>query len=122
MMQNADIAMYLAKAQGYNRYQVYDALMRQDFKKALEIETLLRQTVADRDFELYTSSSMRCPLRSSLAQRPSSAGIAPITALFRRMFLYRLPSRSTTFSKSANGLCRKLSVRPKVGMINSVCR
>ncbi len=61
IMQNADIAMYQAKSQGYNRFLIYDALMSQDFKKALEIEALLRQTDAKKDFELYYQPQYALP-------------------------------------------------------------
>jgi diguanylate cyclase (GGDEF)-like protein len=60
-MQNADIAMYRAKAQGYNKYQVYDAFMSQDYRKTLEIETLLKQTDAEKDFELYYQPQYALP-------------------------------------------------------------
>jgi EAL domain-containing protein (putative c-di-GMP-specific phosphodiesterase class I) len=63
LMQNADIAMYRAKSQGYNRYQVYDALMSRDYKKAIEIEALLRQTNAEKDFELYYQPQYALPGR-----------------------------------------------------------
>lgn len=63
LMQNADIAMYRAKAQGYNRYQVFDVFMSQDFKKALELEALLRQTDVDQDFELYYQPQYALPGR-----------------------------------------------------------
>jgi diguanylate cyclase len=61
LMQNADIAMYRAKAQGYNKYQVYDPIMSQDFKKAAEIEVLLRQTDAEKDFELFYQPQYTLP-------------------------------------------------------------
>jgi diguanylate cyclase (GGDEF)-like protein len=53
LMQNADIAMYRAKSQGYNSYQIYDHLMSQDLKRNNEIEFLLKQTDAEKDFELF---------------------------------------------------------------------
>jgi predicted signal transduction protein with EAL and GGDEF domain len=60
-MQNADIAMYRAKAQGYNKYQVYDPFMSRDYKKALDIEARLRQTNSEKDFELYYQSQYELP-------------------------------------------------------------
>jgi diguanylate cyclase (GGDEF)-like protein len=61
LMQNAEIAMYRAKSRGYNRYQVYDPLMSQDLKRALEIETLLRQADAEKDFLLYYQPQYSLP-------------------------------------------------------------
>ncbi|MEL7658255.1 MAG: GGDEF domain-containing protein, partial [Bacillota bacterium] len=37
LMQNADIAMYCAKSQGYNKYLFYDPIMSVDFKKEIQI-------------------------------------------------------------------------------------
>ena len=61
LMQNADIAMYRAKSQGYNRYTVYDSLMSQDFRKTVEIEILLRQTDPEKDFELFYQPQFNLP-------------------------------------------------------------
>lgn len=61
LMQNADIAMYQAKSQGYNRYQFYDSLMSRDFKKSMEIEFLLRQTDPEKDFELFYQPQYALP-------------------------------------------------------------
>ena len=61
LMQNADIAMYQAKSQGYNKYLVFTPIMSQDFKKTAEIEVLLRQTAPDKDFELYFQPQYRLP-------------------------------------------------------------
>ncbi len=53
LMKNADIAMYSAKSQGYNKYQFYNPLIDKDFKETREIEALLRQADVDKDFELF---------------------------------------------------------------------
>ena len=61
IMQDADIAMYRAKAQGYNRYLFFDAFMSRDIKESFEIESLLRQTDAESDFELYFQPQFALP-------------------------------------------------------------
>ena len=61
LLQNADIAMYRAKSQGYNKYLVYDPIMSQDYKKAFEIEVLLKQTDAEKDFELFYQPQYALP-------------------------------------------------------------
>lgn len=61
LMQNADIAMYRAKSQGYNKYQIYNEFMSEDFKKATEIEFLLKHTQADKDFELFYQPQFALP-------------------------------------------------------------
>ena len=61
LMQNADIAMYRAKSQGYNRYLIFDSLMSQDLKRNLEIEFLLRQTDTEKDFELFYQPQFALP-------------------------------------------------------------
>ena len=61
LLKHADIAMYRAKSQGYNKYQIYDAFMSRDFKKSVEIEVLLRQTDADKDFELFYQPQYALP-------------------------------------------------------------
>lgn len=61
LLQNADIAMYRSKSQGYNKYQVYDSIMSQEFNKATEIEILLRQVDVDKDFELFYQPQYALP-------------------------------------------------------------
>lgn len=61
LLQNADIAMYRSKSQGYNKYQVYDPIMSQDFNKAAEVEILLRQVDIDKDFELFYQPQYALP-------------------------------------------------------------
>lgn len=61
LLQNADISMNKSKAQGYNKYQIYDTFMSKDFEKALEIEALLRQADIDKDFELYYQPQYSIP-------------------------------------------------------------
>ena len=63
LMQNADIALYSAKSQGYNKYQIYDPFMSRDYKKTVEIEMLLKQADTDRDFELYFQPQYSLPDR-----------------------------------------------------------
>jgi diguanylate cyclase (GGDEF)-like protein len=53
LMKRADIAMYSAKSQGYNRYQFYNPIIDLDFKQNLEIEALLKQTDIEKNFILY---------------------------------------------------------------------
>jgi diguanylate cyclase (GGDEF)-like protein len=61
LMKNADIAMYQAKAQGYNRYQFFDALLSQDIINSNKIEMLLKQTDIEKDFELYYQPQFSLP-------------------------------------------------------------
>lgn len=53
LMRNADIAMYRAKAQGYNKYVFYDPFFVESVEKKNEIEVLLRKVNIEKDFELY---------------------------------------------------------------------
>ena len=53
--------MYRAKAQGYNRYLVYDQVICQDYRKSAEIEVLLRQADPDKDFELFYQPQYALP-------------------------------------------------------------
>ena len=61
LMKHADIAMYRAKSQGYNKYQVYDSFLSQNYKKAAKIEVLLRQTDPNKNFELYYQPQYSLP-------------------------------------------------------------
>lgn len=61
LLQNADIAMYRSKSQGYNKYQVYDPMMSEEFNRATEIEILLRQADLDKDFELFYQPQYALP-------------------------------------------------------------
>lgn len=61
LMKNADIAMYQAKAQGYNRYQFFDPLLSQDMINSNKIEMLLKQVDIEKDFELYYQPQFSLP-------------------------------------------------------------
>jgi diguanylate cyclase (GGDEF)-like protein len=61
LMKYADIAMYSAKARGYNKYQVYDPILSHDFEKNVEIEAMLRQTDVDKDFMLFYQPQYSLP-------------------------------------------------------------
>lgn len=53
LMKHADISMYRAKSQGYNKYQFYDPLFIEDINQKRKIENLLKQTDVEKDFELF---------------------------------------------------------------------
>lgn len=61
LMKQADISMYSAKAQGYNKYQVYNRIIDQDFKKSVEIESLLKQVDVEKDFKLFYQPQYSLP-------------------------------------------------------------
>lgn len=61
LMKHADIAMYSAKSQGYNKYQFYNAIIDQDFKQNVEIEALLKQTDVEKDFKLFYQPQYSVP-------------------------------------------------------------
>jgi predicted signal transduction protein with EAL and GGDEF domain len=61
LMKNADIAMYSAKSQGYNKYQLYNPIMDQDFKQNVKIEALLKQADVENDFKLYYQPQYSLP-------------------------------------------------------------
>lgn len=53
LLQNADIAMYQAKAKGRNKYQHFDSSMNEHAMAQLELETELRQALINKEFVLY---------------------------------------------------------------------
>jgi len=61
LMKNADIAMYSAKSQGYNKYRFYDPLINQSFIRSIEIENQLRQADFERDFSLFFQPQYALP-------------------------------------------------------------
>jgi diguanylate cyclase (GGDEF)-like protein len=61
LMTQADLSMYSAKAQGYNKYQIFNPLIHQDFKNNVEIEALLRQADCEKDFTLYYQPQYSLP-------------------------------------------------------------
>lgn len=63
LMKNADIAMYRAKSQGYNKYQFYDSFFSDNINKNSEIEILLKQADIEKDFELYYQPQFSLPDR-----------------------------------------------------------
>jgi len=59
IIKNADIAMYRAKAQGYNKYVFYDPFFIESVGKKNEIELMLRKANIEKDFELYYQPQFR---------------------------------------------------------------
>jgi len=53
LLQNADIAMYRAKAGGRSNYQFYDKGMSDAASQRVALETELRQAIVEQQFELY---------------------------------------------------------------------
>ncbi len=53
LMQNADTAMYQAKAQGRNHYQFFEPFMNVHARERLDLENTLRQALERDEFELY---------------------------------------------------------------------
>lgn len=61
LLKNADIAMYRAKSNGYNKYIFYDPFFNETMDKNFEIERLLRQTDCEKDFELFYQPQFSLP-------------------------------------------------------------
>ncbi len=61
LMKNADIAMYHARSQGYNRYQFFDSILSQDMINSNRIEVLLKQADMEKDFELFYQPQFSLP-------------------------------------------------------------
>ena len=61
LFKNADIAMYGAKSQGYNKYLFYDPLLAENINKKNHIEALLRQAEVEQDFELFYQPQYSLP-------------------------------------------------------------
>ncbi len=53
LMRNADIAMYRAKSQGYNKYVFYDPFFVESIGRKNEIEVMLRKANLEKDLELF---------------------------------------------------------------------
>jgi len=61
LMQQADISMYRAKSQGYNKYQFYDPLLSEDIHQKQKIENLLKRSDLENDFELFYQPQYSLP-------------------------------------------------------------
>ena len=53
LVADADIAMYAAKTQGKNRFEIFEKDMRDTIKKRISLESGLRKALANEEFELY---------------------------------------------------------------------
>ena len=53
LLKKADISMYKAKAMGKNRYQIFDESILQELLQKVQLESDLRQAIANNDLELY---------------------------------------------------------------------
>jgi len=61
LMKNAEIAMYRAKSQGYNKYQFYDPFFNRQINKNNEIARLLQKAKIDSDFDLFYQPQFSLP-------------------------------------------------------------
>jgi predicted signal transduction protein with EAL and GGDEF domain len=53
ILRDADIAMYRAKSQGKDRYEIFDALMRDRIMQRLALETELRMALEKNEFRVH---------------------------------------------------------------------
>jgi diguanylate cyclase (GGDEF)-like protein len=53
LLKNADIALFMAKSQGYSKYHFYNELTCEAINHQNEIEALLKQTEIEKELELY---------------------------------------------------------------------
>jgi len=53
LLRNADVAMYIAKEAGKNRYQVFEAKMHDTALRRLELKADLQRAVDNEEFDLY---------------------------------------------------------------------
>jgi len=53
MLRDADAAMYVAKAEGRDRWVVFDRSMHEHSRERLELENAMRRALQDNEFEVY---------------------------------------------------------------------
>ncbi|GAB4459670.1 MAG: EAL domain-containing protein [Elainellaceae cyanobacterium] len=53
LLRNADIAMYWAKKQGHDDYELYDTVMHSQAKELMQREHALRQAIAREEFQVH---------------------------------------------------------------------
>ncbi|NES96353.1 MAG: EAL domain-containing protein, partial [Desertifilum sp. SIO1I2] len=63
ILENADIAMYLAKRQGPGNIQIFDPSMRTERVEQIELKTSLRQAIRHQEFVLYYQPLVYLPER-----------------------------------------------------------
>jgi diguanylate cyclase (GGDEF)-like protein len=61
LMKNSDIAMYRAKAEGYNKYVFYNPSFKENISRKNEIEALLRNADLQTEFELVYQPQFTLP-------------------------------------------------------------
>ncbi|MBP1634401.1 MAG: hypothetical protein H6Q10_975 [Acidobacteria bacterium] len=61
MLRDADTALYRAKAAGRGRYELFDAAMREQVVRRLELETDLRQAIERQEFVLFYQPIVALP-------------------------------------------------------------
>jgi diguanylate cyclase (GGDEF)-like protein len=103
LMKYADISMYSAKSQGYNKYQFYDPIIDQDFKKAIEIEVLLKKADIEKDFSLFYQPQYSLPDMKLIGAEALIRWENSERGTYRPTFLFPLQRRSTIYSRSGNG-------------------
>ena len=55
---NANLALYHAKSHGYDQYQIFDPAIFANVLSKNRIEILLKQSILERDYELYYQAAI----------------------------------------------------------------
>jgi diguanylate cyclase (GGDEF)-like protein len=93
LMRNADTAMYVAKASGKGRHEIFRPTMHVDARRRLQLSGDLRAPWPTASSSSPTSRSCRSRTTASSAPRRSCAGTTPSTASCRPTTSSRWPRR-----------------------------
>lgn len=83
LMKNADMAMYRAKATGYNKCISFNALLKEEINRKNEIEIMLRKADYEKEFMLYYQPQFSIPdkrllgIEALLRWNSPEAGLIP---------------------------------------------
>ncbi len=90
LLQNADLAMYQAKKEGKNNFQLYTSSLNEEARRRLDMERALRQALACKDCrQLVLEYQPQVSLHEPIDWDPSRAQVMSLEALVR----WRHPSR-----------------------------
>ena len=85
LMKNADIAMYRAKALGYNRCVFYEPFFKESIRKKSRLELMLKKADMEKDFKLFYQPQFSLPEKKLIGaealitwKNPEQGDISPL--------------------------------------------
>lgn len=119
MIRHADIAMFRAKRGSGRRIEVFNTDMQEDVRQATELESMLRQALQNREFEVHYQPVVHLGEQRIASFEALLRWHHPLKGSIPRICSSRSPKRLGSSRPSANGSSSRRARRSAHGTTNS---